>query len=119
MDAHTADPPGPAAVRRRLTATVHVDPSGRVLLYRRTGSAPTHPGHYDLLTGAARQRLHPTGQLASGLLVVRRLLTDRPPAPDPGDVDWYGFVRPAELFAGRYCPLVPGGLDVLRRLFAG
>ncbi|PJN24889.1 hypothetical protein [Kitasatospora sp. CB02891] len=119
MDAPTTARSGPGAVRRRLTATVHVDPAGRVLLYRRTGSAPVHPGHYDVLSGAARQCLHPTARLASGFLVVRRLLTDRPPAPDPAEVDWCGFVPPAELLAGRYHPLVPGGLDVLRRLSAG
>ncbi|MGW4382146.1 hypothetical protein [Kitasatospora sp. NPDC004531] len=106
---------GPASgVRRRLTVTVHVDPAGRVLLYRRTPAALAHPGHYDLFA----RRMPAEGHPAGGFLVVRRLLTDRPPAPWPGEADWCGFVRPAELLAGRYRPLVPGRLDVLRRLLA-
>ncbi|MFD7642717.1 hypothetical protein ACFV4P_18875 [Kitasatospora sp. NPDC059795] len=105
-----------AAVRRRLTVTVHVDPAGRVLLYRRAAEASRHPGHYDLLT----QRTPPEGQLAAsgGLLVVRRVLTSRPPTPGPREADWYGFVPPAELLAGRCLPLVPGRTGILRRLLA-
>ncbi|MFD8479914.1 hypothetical protein [Kitasatospora sp. NPDC059673] len=118
-DARTAELPGPQPpLLRRLVATVHVDPAGRVLLYRRAAGAAYYPGHYDLL---AQQR-PPDGQLASGFLVVRRVLTDRPPVPLPGpgagEVDWCGFVPPAELLAGRRLPLVPDGLRVLRRLNA-
>ncbi|MFD8594888.1 hypothetical protein ACFV1L_07790 [Kitasatospora sp. NPDC059646] len=112
----TAVRPGagrPGAVRRRLTATVYVDPAGRVLLYRRAASAPAHPGHYDVLADDAALRCGP-----GGVLVVRRVLTDRPPSPGPAGVDWCAFVPPAELLAGRYRPLVPGGREVLRRLFA-
>ncbi|KDN86035.1 hypothetical protein KCH_18520 [Kitasatospora cheerisanensis KCTC 2395] len=124
-DARTAEPPGTGAdrtatalgdaVRRRRTATVHVDPAGRVLLYRRAASAPAHPGHYDLLADGARPR---GDRSTDGPLVVRRLLTDRPPAPGPGEVDWCAFVPPAELLTDRYRPLVPDGREVLCRLLA-
>ncbi|MFI9787266.1 hypothetical protein ACIHEI_27740 [Kitasatospora sp. NPDC051984] len=116
-DARTAELPVPQPpLLRRLVATVHVDPAGRVLLYRRTAEAPHYPGHYDLLM----QRRPPEGQLLAGggFLVVRRVLTDRPPVPGPDDaeIDWCGFVPPAELLAGHRLPLVPDGVPVLRRL---
>ncbi|RKE18383.1 NUDIX hydrolase [Streptomyces sp. TLI_171] len=129
--------PAPSALLRRRSATVCVDPAGRVLLYRRAERARAYPGWFDVLAGAgvrsgecrrAVESAFPGADLAewyrraddpsgAGLLVVHRLLTDRPPRPDPREVAWCGFVEPAELLAGSHRPLVPAGLDAVRRLF--
>ncbi|MEU6166471.1 NUDIX domain-containing protein [Streptomyces tanashiensis] len=140
----TAGPP--AGLLRRYAATVCTDSTGRVLLYRRTASAPAYPGHYDVLVGGAvrsgedyraaalRELREELGwERASGLteayrirvddphgacfLTVHRWVADRAPRPDPQEIAWCGFVAPLAVLTGGYTPLVPAGAEAVRRLF--
>ncbi|MFF7774566.1 NUDIX domain-containing protein [Streptomyces tanashiensis] len=136
----------PAGLLRRYAATVCTDGTGRVLLYRRTPSAPAYPGHYDVLVGGAvrsgedyraaalRELREELGwERAPGLteayrirvddphgacfLTVHRWVADRAPRPDPREIAWCGFVAPLAVLTGGYTPLVPAGAEAVRRLF--
>ncbi|MEU6626271.1 NUDIX domain-containing protein [Streptomyces litmocidini] len=142
----TAGPP--AGLLRRYAATVCTDHAGRVLLYRRTASAPAYPDHYDVLIGGAvrsgeeyraaalRELREELGwERAPGLteayrlrvddphgacfLTVHRWVADRAPRPDPGEIAWCGFVAPLAVLTGGYTPMVPAGAEAVRRLFPG
>ncbi|MFC9594849.1 NUDIX domain-containing protein [Streptomyces sp. NPDC056944] len=136
----------PAGLLRRYAATVCTDRAGRVLLYRRTGSARAYPDHFDVLVGGAvrsgeeyraaalRELREELGwERAPGLteayrirvddphgpcfLTVHRWTADRAPLPDPREVAWCGFVAPLAVLTGGYTPLVPAGAEAVRRLF--
>ncbi|MFF9847785.1 NUDIX domain-containing protein [Streptomyces litmocidini] len=138
----------PAGLLRRYAATVCTDHAGRVLLYRRTASAPAYPDHYDVLIGGAvrsgeeyraaalRELREELGwEQAPGLteayrirvddphgacfLTVHRWVADRAPRPDPSEIAWCGFVAPLAVLTGGYTPLVPAGAEAVRRLFPG
>ncbi|GGU85559.1 hypothetical protein GCM10010275_21150 [Streptomyces litmocidini] len=138
----------PAGLFRRYAATVCTDHAGRVLLYRRTASAPAYPDHYDVLIGGAvrsgeeyraaalRELREELGcEQAPGLteayrirvddphgtcfLTVHRWVADRAPRPDPSEIAWCGFVAPLAVLTGGYTPLVPAGAEAVRRLFPG
>ncbi|SED43849.1 NUDIX domain-containing protein [Streptomyces sp. TLI_105] len=138
----------PTGLLRRYAATVCTDHAGRVLLYRRTASAPAYPDHYDVLIGGAvrsgeeyraaalRELREELGwEQAPGLteayrirvddphgacfLTVHRWVVDRAPRPDPSEIAWCGFVAPLAVLTGGYTPLVPAGAEAVRRLFPG
>ncbi|WP_225799771.1 NUDIX domain-containing protein [Streptomyces sp. NK15101] len=138
----------PTGLLRRYAATVCTDRAGRVLLYRRTASAPAYPDHYDVLIGGAvrsgeeyraaalRELREELGwERAPGLteayrlrvddphgacfLTVHRWVADRAPRPDPDEIAWCGFVAPLAVLTGGYTPLVPAGAEAVRRLFPG
>ncbi|MCB8906836.1 MULTISPECIES: NUDIX domain-containing protein [unclassified Streptomyces] len=136
----------PAGLLRRYAATVCTDRAGRVLLYRRTTTAPAYPDHYDVLVGGAvrtgeeyheaalRELREELGwSTVAGLteayrirvddphgdcfLAVHRWVADRAPRPDPREIAWCGFVAPLAVMTGGYTPLVPAGAEAVRRLF--
>ncbi|MFB7589975.1 NUDIX domain-containing protein [Streptomyces sp. NPDC056169] len=136
----------PSGLLRRYAATVCTDHAGRVLLYRRTTSAPAYPDHYDVLVGGAvrageaylaaalRELREELGWVsAPGLaeayrirvddphgacfLTVHRWTVNRAPRPDPAEIAWCGFVAPLSILTGGYTPLVPAGAEAVRRLF--
>jgi 8-oxo-dGTP pyrophosphatase MutT (NUDIX family) len=127
----------------RIAATICRDREGRILVLRRAGTLSRFPGYYDVMVGgavdvgesyeeaAARELAEELGVRAPVRFLFKFLCQDGISpiwlgahealvsellSPDPGEIDWHGWLTVAELreVVDEWC-FVPAGQKALRR----
>ncbi|MEO3977778.1 NUDIX hydrolase [Streptomyces sp. CAU 1734] len=136
---------GAAGLHYRIAATIVLDGTGRVLVYRRPARATVHPGCHDVLVGggvragesyrraAERELAEETGlrvpvrevlrsrrdsPLGPCHLRVHLALLDGPVRAAPDEIAQHLLLPLAEVLTDPPQPFIPAGLESLRRLFA-